>query len=58
MINSLMDFCKDHYKHFHCFPMEFATFNEYGEEDKIYKIPDYLHFLSDSQINEIILEKN
>jgi len=38
--------------------MEFATFNEYGEEDKIYKFPDYLHFLSDSQINEIILEKN
>lgn len=57
IINYLIDWCKDYYKYFGCFPMEFATFKDKGEEDIIYKYPDYLEFLSDSQIREIVYHR-
>ena len=57
MIKALVDFCKDHYKHFNCFPVEFATFNEDGSEKDIYYYPQYLEYLSDSQIRQIVYHR-
>ena len=54
---SLFKWCKDHYRIFGCFPMEFATFKDNGEEDKIYKYPDYLEILTDTQIRLIAYHK-
>lgn len=49
--NLLFEFCADHIFNFNEFPLEYATFDESGEENNVYKYPDYLKFLTNNDIS-------
>jgi hypothetical protein len=46
----LMDFCMDHIKHFHVLPVEYAEFDEYGDEKAVYDITEYEPYLTDEDV--------
>ena len=42
---NILDYFKDHYKHFDGYPMEYATYDEKGNEETIYSFEECMELI-------------